>query len=101
MQKVIIYECLIKKNPNGTVTNYLFDSENQLVKVHPSYIESDIENNKDLVLINGWSGASHSISRINSITNEENVKLPAVMHIIHSTRNKNSDTFQLDAAVKN
>ncbi|MCC8406885.1 MAG: hypothetical protein LN560_04690 [Rickettsia endosymbiont of Sceptobius lativentris] len=94
------YECLIKKNPNGTVTNYLFDSENQLVKVHPSYIESGIENNKDLVLISGGSGESHSISRINSITNEENVKLSAVIHIIHSTKNKNSDTFQLDAAVK-
>lgn len=93
------YECLIKKNPNGTVTNYLFNDKNQLVKAQPSYIESDIETTKDLVLISGGSGESHSISIINEIINKKDIPFPQSIHVIHSTKSENSDTFQLDEVI--
>ncbi|WP_419235232.1 hypothetical protein [Rickettsia endosymbiont of Nabis limbatus] len=89
----------LKKNPNGTVTNYLFNNENQLVKVQPSYIESDIETTKDLVLISGGSGESHSISIINEIISKKDIPFQQYIHVIHSTKNENSDTFQLDEVI--
>lgn len=99
-EKGYYYECLIKQNLDGYVTNYLFNSENQLIKAYPSYIESNIESNKNLVLISGGSGESYSISIINNILDEKNIELPPLIHIIHSTRNEKSDTFELDTAIK-
>ncbi|HJD61729.1 MAG TPA: hypothetical protein LFV90_06315 [Rickettsia endosymbiont of Columbicola hoogstraali] len=76
-----------------------FNDKNQLVKVQPSYIESDIETTKDLVLISGGSGESHSISIINEMINKKDIPFPPSIHVIHSTKNENSDTFQLDEVI--
>lgn len=60
-------------------------------------------NGKNIVLISFGSGESYPISMLHSVmksitTNKGGI--PSSIHVIHSTKNETSDTFQLDETIK-